>query len=77
MEADVRLDEAILEELERGRGTVSDIEDGLSKQIRPAFERLLSSGKIIKAGFPATQPKRHTAYRANHSIVGGEDAMRP
>lgn len=54
----MRLDEAILEELERGRGTVSDIEDGLSKQIRPAFERLLSSGKIIKAGFPSNATEK-------------------
>jgi hypothetical protein len=48
-----RLDDAILEELERGgAGTVKDISDRLSRRVYEALERLVSADKVTKDGFP-------------------------
>jgi hypothetical protein len=45
------LDNAILEELEHGAGTVKDIQERLSKRVYTALERLHEAGKVEKEGF--------------------------
>lgn len=48
----MRLDEAVLEELERGGGTVKEIGERLSGRIQHALDRLVGAKKVIKDGYP-------------------------
>jgi hypothetical protein len=47
----VKLDEAILEELERGEGTVKDISERLSKRLQHALERLCDADRVVRSGY--------------------------
>ena len=48
----MRLDDAILEELERdGPGTVKEIGDRLAVRVQDALDRLIKAHKVSKAGF--------------------------
>ncbi len=47
----LKLDDAILEVLERGEGTVRDISKRLSKRIQHALDRLCDAGLVAKKGF--------------------------
>ncbi len=51
-EGGMKLDDAILEELERGRGTVREISERLSKRVYDALERLADQEKVAKKGHP-------------------------
>ncbi len=48
----MRLDDAILEELERGDGTVKEIGLRLVARVQHALDRLVAGGKVTKEGFP-------------------------
>lgn len=48
----MKLDDAVLEELERGEGTVKDISERLAARLQHALDRLVKTRKIVKDGFP-------------------------
>jgi hypothetical protein len=48
----LKLDEAILEELERGVGTVKQISVRLSRRVYDALERLARDQRVVKEGWP-------------------------
>jgi N-acetylglucosamine kinase-like BadF-type ATPase len=48
MEAEMKLDDAVLEELERGEGTAIQIIERLSGRVRHALERLEKGEKVVR-----------------------------
>jgi hypothetical protein len=48
----LKLYEAILEELERGDGTVKQISARLSRRVYDALERLARDQRVVKEGWP-------------------------
>jgi len=55
----LKLDEAILEELERGPGTVLELVVRISKNVRGSLERLHATGRVGRETESAT---RETIY---------------
>jgi hypothetical protein len=47
----MKIDEAVLEELYRGEGTVTEIAERLAGRVRDALERLVKAKRVIKDGF--------------------------
>ena len=47
----MKLDEAILEELERGKGTAKEIGERLSARVQHALEKLVREKKVTKTGY--------------------------
>jgi hypothetical protein len=47
----MKLDDAILEELEHGSGTVKGISERLSDRVYNALERLVKADKVKKEGY--------------------------
>jgi hypothetical protein len=52
MEGNMKLDDAILEELERGKGTVKQIGERLAARVQDALYRLIESEKVVPSGYP-------------------------
>jgi hypothetical protein len=51
MEAELKLDEAVIEELERGDGNAKQIAERLSKRVYAALERLVREERVVKRGW--------------------------
>jgi hypothetical protein len=47
----MKIDEAVLEELWRGGGTVKEIAERLADRVRDALERLVKAKRVIKNGY--------------------------
>lgn len=71
-EAELRLDEAIMEELERGDGNAKQIGDRLSRRVYEGLERLVRDGRVEKSGWSGKgNEKRYSLPRSSTPVITG------